>query len=360
MSTLVIRPDRLGDVILSTPVLEVLHQRRPGDRITVLVRSNVVPLLKGLPGVEDCIVFDPQGEHEGWSGFLKLVSQLRLRKFQVALVLQSHPRIAAAIFLARIPVRIGPLSKLHSYFFYNQGMRQHRSRVEKHETDYNLQLLEKLGIHAIPRQVATSVVLDSQNQKEARRWLGEQGFQKGIKKWIAVHPGMGGSALNWPEDHYRQLIQALLQAGRGVMITTGPEEINLSRRLEAALSSFYSKPNAHSAVEGGVDGSLIFYRAERGDSLSFLAGVYSEMDLVVAPSTGPLHLAVALGRRVLTFYPTLRVQSAKRWGPYVINPTQAVVLEPKLDCSKDSECMKSITVQEALQASHQLLSLPSN
>jgi heptosyltransferase-3 len=80
---------------------------------------------------------------------------------------------------------------------------------------------------------------------------------------------------------------------------------------------------------------------------------------VVAPSTGPLHIAVALKKPVVTFYPPIRVQSAIRWGPYINDDSQASLLIPEVYCGEDFKCrgnlcnyfpcMKTITVAQAVE-----------
>lgn len=166
---------------------------------------------------------------------------------------------------------------------------------------------------------------------------------------IVVHPGMGGSALNWPETHYIEFIRALLKEGKQVLLTGGPTEVSLLNRIGDALGPLKEKAIFFSNNDpaGGVAGTLQFF-----------AGLISHASLVVAPSTGPLHLAVALDRPVLTFYPPIRVQSAIRWGPYLKDESRASVLVPDVYCGQDFKClgnlcnyfpcMKSLTVTEAL------------
>ncbi|MGK5086220.1 glycosyltransferase family 9 protein, partial [Bdellovibrionota bacterium FG-2] len=80
----------------------------------------------------------------------------------------------------------------------------------------------------------------------------------------------------------------------------------------------------------------IFYGGADSLGLDFLAGLFSAMQVVVAPSTGPLHLAVALGKPVVSFYPPIRVQSAKRWGPLL-----GEALSPDVSCGQDFRCLGS-------------------
>jgi ADP-heptose:LPS heptosyltransferase len=351
LKILVVRPDRLGDVLLSTPVFEAIKKHYPRAHLTVLVRESVAPLLRGLASVDEVLVYDPDRKHRGFKGLRLLSAQIRKREFRVSIALQSTGRIALATVLARVRYRIGPLSKLHSFLFYNRGVRQHRSQVEMHEADYNLQLLRRLGIRLASRLVSTRVDIPEVEMSRARLWLENLGW-KSTEPLIVVHPGMGGSALNWPEAHYLEFIRALLKENRQVLLTAGPAEADLAERMRQGLGSLAEK--------------LWVYINSGGDSVTYLGALYSHASLVVAPSTGPLHLAVALERPVVTFYPPIRVQSAVRWGPYLEKDSRASVLVPDVYCGEDFTCrgpvchyypcMKSLTVNQALeQANIQLM-----
>jgi heptosyltransferase-3 len=264
-------------------------------------------------------------------------------------VLQGSFKIAASVFFARVRYRVGPLSKLYSFLFYNRGVRQHRSQVEMHEADYNLQLLRRLGIRLATRVMPTRVTLADESQQAARAWLEERGWVEG-EPLVVVHPGMGGSALNWPENHYVEFVRALLKDGRKVLLTAGPAESQLIERILQALGP---------TTVGAVKEKLLTYLNKNGDPVTFLGALYAHASLVVAPSTGPLHLAVAVGRPVVTFYPPIRVQSALRWGPYLPDESRASVLVPEVYCGEDFSCrgslcnyfpcMRSLTVAQALE-----------
>lgn len=354
----VVRPDRLGDVVLSTPVFEAIKKHYPRAHLTVLVREAVAPLLRGLSTVDEVMVYDPQRKHKGLKGIGLLAAQLRKREFRIGVVLQSNWRVAAALFLGRVRYRVGPLSKLHSFMFYNRGVRQRRSHVEMHETDYNLQLLRRLGIRVATRRVASRVHLPEEAVARAREWLRSRGWDPAAPL-VAVHPGMGGSALNWPEPHYVEFVRALLRENRQVLLTAGPAESELTARIQEALGP----------LPGPLKDKLISYVNSEAEPVTFLGALYSHASLVVAPSTGPLHLAVAVGVPVVTFYPPIRVQSALRWGPYLPDETRASILVPEVYCGEDFTCrgslchyypcMKSLTVAQALeQANIQLSRAP--
>ncbi len=329
---LVVRPDRLGDVVLSTPVLSAMKRRYPEAKLSFLIQKVLFPLFEGMSEIDELLdAGQPQK---------KLVAELRERQFDLAIVLQSKREISSAVWKARIPQRIGPLSKLHTYFYFNRGVRQRRSQVAMHEADYNLKLLESLDIRVAPRELPVKIgplpgAIDS-----AHQWLLSKGWSP-ARPLIAVHPGMGGSALNWPESHYVELVRTLLKDGYPVLVTAGPSEGELLERLRGGT--------------GGRRESPIFFGPPDSRGLDFLAGLFSFCALVVAPSTGPLHLAVALGRKTLSFYPTIAVQSPTRWGPYVQNEELARVLVP--DANSD---MSTISVQRALRACQILLDSGTN
>ena len=320
----------------------------------MLVREAVAPLLRGLSSVDEVMVYDPDRKHKGLKGLGFLAAQLRKRDFRIGVVLQSNWRVAAALFLGRVRYRVGPLSKFHSFLYYNRGVRQRRSHVEMHESDYNLQLLRRLGIRTPTRRVVDSVHLPADLLAQAGEWLKARGWDS-AQPLVAVHPGMGGSALNWPETHYVEFVRALLRENRTVLVTAGPAEAELVGRIQEAL--------------GPLKNKLIAYVNTDGTPVSFLGALYRHASLVVAPSTGPLHLAVAAGTPVVTFYPPIRVQSALRWGPYLLDESRASVLVPEVYCGEDFTCrgplchyypcMKSLTVAQALeQANIQLSRAP--
>src|SRR5690606_28578971 len=138
--------------------------------------------------------------------------------FRIAVALQTQWRLGLALYFAGIRYRVGPLSKLHSFFVYNRGIRQHRSQVEMHEADYNLQLLRRLGVRVTARTLPTRIHISEDRIRDARKWLSEIGVVE-TEKLVAIHPGMGGSALNWPEEHFIELICQLARGGKQVLLT---------------------------------------------------------------------------------------------------------------------------------------------
>lgn len=312
---LVARPDRLGDVILSTPVLRALKTEFPDTQVGLLVRGFAQPLLKGLKTVDSILVYDPEGRHQGWKGVQTLKSEIQAHGFDWAVVLQDQWPVTAAVRMAGIPNRVGPLSKPWSYLAFNHGIRQHRSDASQNEADYNLDLLAPLGISET--RPKPEVYLSPIRKQDARMFLINSGWHE-HEPLVVVHPGMGGSALNWNEVSYIQLVEKLHDAGACVMLTAGTEEQDILNRFSQRLE--------HRAI---------YYGGKRAQGLDVFAGVLSFADVVVAPSTGPLHLAHALGKPVVGIYPPIQVQSIKRWGPY---QAEGSSVAPKVNCPEKYRC----------------------
>ncbi len=294
---LLVRSDRLGDVILSTPCLRVA-----GVQVLFWTKAEYQCLL---------------GEHAlglpAGATFWQGVAFLKSHRFDAAVVLYGGWREHLTVFFARIPLRVGRFLKLYSLFL-NRPLRQKRSRVAKHEVEYNLDCLKPLDLRAVPE-----LKVQLGDDPEARSWLVKQGLSDLLGSYIVVHAGMGGSALNWKESRYQTLVQELIQAGRKVVLTGGPLEIGLVERLAKAAGS-----------------GIIFYKKEQAlQSVAFLGTVLRYAQVVIAPSTGPLHLASALGVSCIGLYPPLKVQSWQRWGPWT---KKKVCLVPPVVCPERFHC----------------------
>jgi ADP-heptose:LPS heptosyltransferase len=283
---LIVRTDRMGDVLLTTPVSTALRQAFPKAKISWLVRPYAAPLLENNPDV-DHVLINRGGSSEA------LIAQIKKEKFDAALVSYPRWRIAWALWRAGVPVRIGPASKWYSILF-SKAVWQHRSEGKKHEADYNLELLQALGVSF--KRYPTRFVLTEGEKGQARKTL--ESHRITFSKPVAVlHPGSGGSSARWPLTHFMELGDKMQMAGWDVVITGGPGEnyqnimIDQMHRIPVFIAA----------------GSV---------SLRELGAILSQADLVVTNSTGPLHLAVALDVPTVSVYSPIPTCHPQRWGPY--------------------------------------------
>ncbi|MEW6055707.1 MAG: glycosyltransferase family 9 protein [Bdellovibrionota bacterium] len=345
---LVIRPDRIGDVVLSTPVIEALKQAQPSLKVDFLVRDAVVPVVERHSLLEKVVAYRPASTHRGFAGFWRLVRELKQARYDAAVVLQVNFLVSLALLFARISLRVGPYSKWYSFFFFNAGVRQNRSAVEMHESDYCLMLLRKLGVETGSRRFESKIIVDADARNRVQARLKETGLES-ARGFVIVHPGMGGSALNWPEQYYADLVQRLAAKGVQVVVSGSALEKGLVERTVSAAKERNPTLPIFSFLGTNSHTGLADYIA-----------LISLSKMMVAPSTGPLHIAVALGKPTVSFYPPIKVQSAHRWGPYAKDGARHSVLVPDAPCEQDFKCagpkcdfyfcMERLSVDKALES----------
>lgn len=314
---LVVRSDRIGDVVLSLPVVTSIRKTIASAHIAFLTRSYTENLLRGRDDINEVITFESENSHLPWSGVIPMAKKLKAGRYDIAIVLFSSFTTSLALRLSGIKTRIGPATKL-AQIFLSHKVSQRRSKGEKHEADYNLDLLAPLDISPIRRAFIAPP-------------KGKAPPKPSQKPVIGIHPGSGGSARNWPEEKYSQLIKELCASGSTVVLTGSPAERELVERI---------------AKKSGI-GDVRVCITKTG--LGELIEVLFTLDALVAPSTGPLHVASALGVPVVGIYCPIKVCLPKRWGPIGDNDTALVPNVPVCEkCIKEAcphwDCMNKIDV----------------
>lgn len=334
---LLVRTDRLGDVILTLPMLPVLRRCFPDAHIAMLLRRYTGGIIEGNPHVNELLWYD---DGNTLLPFEEMRSTLRSRGFDVVIVGYPTLRLAWLMFRARIPMRVGTGYRYYSLLF-NKRVFEHRKDAKRHEVEYNLNLLQELdcvpdsapefhleipvGAEARVRDILPSVGVDME------------------KEIVIVHPGSGGSAREWQASNFGKLGLKLAETrGSQIVVTGGAHE---AKQVADVLRASHGR-----AVS--LAGQL---------SLKELAALIRFSQLFVSNSTGPLHVAAALGVPVIGLYPQHTPMSARRWGPYTDRKAVFTPQKP-LDCAdctgtrgEPCACMESITPEEVYHAAVRLL-----
>jgi heptosyltransferase III len=338
-NVLVVRTDRLGDVLLTLPVCGLLRSAVPDIRIGMLVRTYAAPLLRDNPLVDNVIEYDDARGVPVPAG--SLACALRERGYDAAVVARPTARIAWLLARARIPVRIGTGYRWYAGMFTHRVM-EHRSTAERHELEYNVRLLRPLGIDVPDRIVSPSFGVHP--SAAATAFVSEVLASYGVRRddeLILVHPATGGSSRDWSPGKFRALAMRLAERPATKVCVTG------SAADDRVVRKMLSGVSAPLIPLAGVF------------TLEQLIALVSRASLFVANSTGPLHLAVALNVPVLGFYPPVKVMSARRWGPYTERAAVLTGRGPD-DCSACTRgglcaCLDAISVDEAYAAAVNLL-----
>ncbi len=321
---LVVRTDRIGDVILSTPVLTALRRRYPTAHIAMLIKPYTYQVVQGHPHL-DQILLTSSGERF-LTVFFQLLKKIKSQRFDAVLLLHPTFQLALICWLARIPVRVGTRYRPYSFLF-SLRIPHHRKKSGRHEVDLNLDLAAALD--ACPHDVRFYFHIPPEANEKINALL------KPVKKpFIVIHPGSGGSALDWPIEKFALLTDRIQNELNERVLVSGTQ--NEKPLIDKMMDLSTTKP----------------IRLEGQLSIKELGALLKKAKLVVANSTGPLHLAVAVGTPVIGLYCPLLPCHPNRWGPY---DNRACVLMPDINkcktCSSCDRynCMNEITVEQVIE-----------
>jgi heptosyltransferase III len=308
---LISRTDSLGDVILTLPLAGVLKKHFPGCRILFLGRRYTQPL------ISLCCFVD---EFHDWD-----VIRSNPDLFPEAdVVIHAFPvkEICRMAAKKKIPVRIATSHRWYSWRWCNKLVHYSRKGSDLHESQLSMKLLKPLGITEIPSVEEIPSFYAINIPKES------SGENSGRKR-VILHPKSKGSAREWGLDNFSALIR-LLPADKFDIFITGTSEEGAQMKDFLAL---------HHGRVTDMTGKM---------DLAGLIRFINSCDALVAASTGPLHIAAALGITAVGLYAPMRPIFPKRWAPL---GEKAVTLVLDKECEKcrktmDCECIRSIRPEE--------------
>jgi len=339
---LVVKPCCIGDVLMSTPAVAALRRSYPQARIAYAVGSWSRPTVANDPNVDELIDCASVGSGVRTSprDYLRLVRELRRRRFDAAAVLDRSPLLALLPFLAGIPVRAGLDSGGRGFSL------THRVPAEpqRHEAGMYLEVASMLG--AAP-DGGMSLVPNT----EQRRWAQDALKALTTERLVALAPGGGvnpGMALalkRWPAAKYADVAVRLARDGASIVIVGDDSDCGAAAEVSEALRR-ESAP--HVSLVGETD-------------LGTLAAVIERGRLLIANDSGPMHIAAAVGTPVVAvFGPT----DPELCGPF---RARASIVRAGLPCSPcfargralptcaAHDCMAEVSAEQVEAAARALL-----
>jgi len=289
---LVVRNDKIGDFVLIMPALSWLKKNLPNCKITCLVSEKVFDLAKQCEHI-DKIVIDKSVN--------KLYTELSSCKFDVSISFFSTFRIGYLVSKLKIPLRIAPKTKL-AQIFYNHRVYQNRSKSQKPEYEYNSDLVYHLfnisNINDTKDMDGAPYLSFQSDSQTARRELFIKEYNLNPeKKIIFVHPGTGGSSVSLSTQSFAEICIGLRKFDDyNFIIHCSPDDDQNARNLK---------------ILSGKD--LVMRVIEAKDDMLYMLNNISICDVFIAGSTGPLHIAGALNKKTIGFYPNKRTSTSLRW-----------------------------------------------
>lgn len=319
MRVLVSRTDRVGDAVLTLPLCALLTQEL-GAEVIALGQRYCRAVFEASPFVSEVVDWDSVPMR--WREQRQLLARTEA---DVILHVFPRPAIAWAAVGARIPRRIGTSHRWYHWSTCTDLEHFSRKRSTLHEAQLNIKLARRLlpsvpSVETLSRLTTLRPCVPLPADIDA--------LIDATRLGVVLHPGSGGSAREWPLTHWHDLAWSVDPSRIQLFISGSGQE-------RAALDSWCATLPSHV-----VD---VMGRLELAGLIALLARV----DGIVAASTGPLHLAAALGRHAVGLYPPTPPIHAGRWGPvgpYAESLTAPMQCRERHNSRDRCECMQTITV----------------
>ena len=326
---LVMNVNWVGDVLFSTPAFRAIKERYPDSYVACLLHLRCVDVLKGCKYVDEIMIYDEEGRHKGFFGKLKLIRNIRSKKFDEAFIFHRSFTRALLAYLAGVPERVGYRTKRRSALL--------TKIVELpvdaiHRVDSFLNLLKAKGIEAKGRSY--EFVVTDKDRDYINRFLQEAGVKEGVLL-IGINPGGNWDLKRWPKENFAKLADALVRKYNAKIIITGAaKDMRLAEDIKNMMKSA-------PIIAAGTT------------TLAQLGALLEKLKLFIAADTGPMHIAVAMKTNTIALFgPT----SADITGP--IGEGGYSVIYKDIGCEvpcyelacPDNRCMKAITVDDVLKA----------
>lgn len=282
---LIVRTDRIGDVILTTPAIRLIREFWPKAKIAVLVAPQTRDLLINNENIDEVLVDDRKGANKGLFGYWKLISGLRKKKFDLAIIYHTKKRTNLTCVLAGIPVRLGYKNNKFG-FLLTEPLKDERPLGNKHESQYCIDVLKALNLDFSGFD-GKNLEMQVSIKESSEKWVGaflEKNILFASDKIIAIHPGASDSSKQWPLENFSGLIDELIKKYSCKIIIVG--DISLKSISEKIVSLTGSK----------VIDAVGF------TSVSQLVSLLNRCNLLVSNDSGPVHIAAALGVPVVSIF----------------------------------------------------------
>ena len=278
---LIVRPDRIGDVVLSTPIPREIKRVFPQSYIAVLLKPYTKDIYENNPYIDKIILYNEK--ELSFNHFFKI----RKYNFTHAFMLLPTEKINWILFYCGIKKRIGVGQKFYQFVTNTKSVYRRHYNPPRHEADYCLDMVRKIEINPLSNE--PEIHLSEPEIERVYKLKSE--YCPNNEMIIGINSTSGESAPNWKINEYKKLIEKLLLVKNAIVAVTDnnpPEEIK----------------NIKHVIYPNIGNTL------RESILNFAA-----LDLLVSNSTGPMHIASALKIKTISLFSREPACSPQLWGP---------------------------------------------
>ncbi len=283
---LIVRPDRIGDVVLSTGIPREIKKTFPNSFVAMLVREYTEAIYFNNPNIDEIILLEHLSE-KGITNFFRDIKIIKKYKFTHALMLLPNERINYLLFFAGIKTRVGVGLKFYQTITLVNEVSRHKYIPLRHEADYCMDIARKIGIETT--DITPEIHLTGEEKELITQKKKSLAANKDLL--IGVHTTSGNSAPNLKGAEYLELIKKLNKIPNVKVVVTDNE-----------IPQGFSEIN-----------NMHFINKNKKLRESILN--FAMLDLLISASTGPMHICSALGVKTLSLFCPLTACSPKLWGP---------------------------------------------
>lgn len=307
------RTDAIGDVILTLPVAGLMKKLHPGVKIWFVGRSYTGPVITACEHIDRFINWDEVSE------YTQLEQVQYFNDIQADAIVHVFPNkeLARITYASKIPLRIGTSHRFHHWLYCNRLVHVGRKSSPLHEAQLNARLFRPLGVKATPSLDELMFLMGLTRPAELNdtfaTWLDPNRFN------LILHPKSKGSAREWGLDNFSELIRTLPGERYKIFISGNAEDgVALQGQIKA----------------WGNDVTDLTGKMPLAQFIAFI----NKADGLVAASTGPLHIAAALGKVAVGLYAPMRPIHPGRWSPLGPRAGYLVLDKQCNQCRHDKHC----------------------
>ena len=331
---LIIKMSALGDVMHAIPCAAALRELYPNARITWIVHPQFGTFIPEPPIVDEVIYFDKKAFSKmslknKLKYFLEMRALLRSKNFDLVLDLQGLFKSAVIAWLTNCPNRYGYNDMREGSGLISKAV--HGVNDKGHIVQQYLDVIRFLGSKVKEPSFPMPALIKEKNVMQA---LLKQTFTNIDKQNIvAVVPGAGWVTKEWPVRFFITLCKKLIEDKKYIVLVGAGAEVEKCATIEAALDKKYVLNLANKT------------------NLKELAALMGSVDLCIGGDTGPVHIAAAMGCKIIALF---GASSGHRAGPYgdkvtVISTDEKCAPCFKRKCPLNKNCMEKISVDKVLE-----------
>jgi heptosyltransferase-2 len=326
----------IGDVVMTLPAIAAVREAYPAARISILVKPWVADLLRISPDVDEVLVYERPGVHEGLGGIFRLAGELKAGKFDMAILLQNAIEAAIIAWLARIPVRAGYSTDARGLLL-THAVKRPDDILRVHQTLYYLEMLRALGLKTSGKEA--KLIIGEGEKTLADRILKTRGIAE-TPLLVGMAPGAAyGPAKRWYPDRFARVADRLIEHFSARVLLFGSAG-------DHAVARSVQERARHSLVDLTGETSL-------REAISLIA----RCGLFVTNDSGLMHVAGALGVPTVAVFGSTNPRTTSPVGRKSVVITKNAPCSPCLreTCPTDFICMDLITADEVYDTAVTLL-----